>query len=799
MNSIYSKLLFLVLSLLVVSSAATMLAVMTATNNNVERQAATRLMVGGSVFESLMETRGDQLLESARVLTADFGFKQSVALKDMSTIASVLENHGGRINADIVTLFSLDGEPLASAADVETNAQTQFFQEWLSELHGESNPQMIANLGGSAYQLVVVEVRAPTPIAWAMIGFEIDIHFAESLKDMTLLDLSFTKVEAGEHKIIVSTLPSTAQRSLPGVGVGQSEVEDFAHLPIANGDVSGLSIMLSIPLVEERARFEVLQQHILAISAAVLFISLLILIPMLRGVTRPIQLLVLGAQRISGGDYGSPIDTSLRGGAEIEQLAQSFNNMQTAIAAREAHIIHQAHHDTLTGLPLRDKIAMDLGGKINAAVDGGHIAIVSISVQRVKSINNSLGFAIGDKLLNACAERWRERFSAPHVVGRSTASEFFLLYEVPAGESGLLLTERLHGLWSEPFVIEGFEINVPLTLGVATFPEHGTTPEALLRRSDIALNKALELRHPTEFYEKGEDEKHLKQIRLINDLKQAVQENQLTLHYQPKVNVKAGAVTEAEALVRWMHPELGFVPPDEFIGLAEQSGLMPSLSRWILRRGIDDACLWRAQGVDVAVAINLSAYDLVHDDLPSFVGSLLEQRSFPGSALILEVTESAMMEDPVIALKVLNEFKELGVRLAIDDYGTGYSSLGQMKQLPVDELKIDMCFVRNLGEELSDQVIVKSTIAMAHNIGLKVVAEGVEDEKAQSMLEAWGCDKLQGFFFSKPLPLDQFLKWMEKFEYQPGDFQGGGDEVKQSGSDGISANDDADDGQRRAS
>lgn len=766
-QSLYTKLLLLVLMLLVVSSIASLTAVITATNSNIERQANTRLSVGGSVLESLLDARGQQLLESAEVLTADFGFKQAVALRDINTLASVLENHGARINADVLTLFDLEGNLLASTSTINDRMQKQAVFSYLKEGGGANGLQANTTLDGMAYQLVLVQVRAPTPVAWAMIGFEINSAFVRELKDMTLLDLSFANVASGGSNLLVSTLPSTVRQQIANWSGGViPQSDNYNHLPVSLKGATGLSVLLSVSLEEERARFEILKRQIIAIGAIVLFCSLAILVPMLRGITRPIQGLVLGAKRVSGGDYGSQIKADSRSVAEIEQLAQSFNEMQTAIAAREEQIVHQAQHDNLTGLPLRDKVSVELNSTIHFLESNEQLAIVSMSVQRIKSINNSLGFAIGDKLLCACAHRLTLNFPEPHVVGRSTASEFVLLYYLGENESTAELSARLHQQWAEPFDIDSFSINVPLTLGIAHFPSDGNQAEGLLRRSDIALNRALELRHQTEFYIAGEDQKHLKQIQLINDLKYAMQSNQLTLYYQPKVNVEVGGVTEVEALVRWVHPELGFIAPDEFIGLAEQSGLMPLLSRWILERGVQDACTWRAMGYDISVAINLSAYDLVHDDLPVYVSKLLEEKNYSSKRLILEVTESAMMEDPDKALQVLHQFRKLGATLAIDDYGTGYSSLGQMKQLPVNELKIDMCFVRNLSSDASDQVIVKSTIAMAHNIGLKVVAEGVEDEQSQAMLEAWGCDKLQGYLFSKPLPLDELLQWLPEFSYQ---------------------------------
>jgi len=313
-------------------------------------------------------------------------------------------------------------------------------------------------------------------------------------------------------------------------------------------------------------------------------------------------------------------------------------------------------------------------------------------------------------------------------------------------------------------LINEFEVTIPIRAGVAIFPLHGDQTGQLLRRTEIALNSAKEKKCTVQFYEEGSDAKHLNRIRLINDLKQAIEQNHLVMFYQPKVDLKARRVTQVEALIRWFHKELGFVSPEEFITLAEQAGLMPALTRWVLLTVIKELSTWMESGIDLAMAVNLSAYDLAHDDLPDYIEKLLTEYKVPATHLILEVTESAVIEDPEQAMNVLHRFKKQGIKLAIDDYGTGYSSLGQLKSMPVDELKIDKSFVLNLDQDKDDQVIVRSTIEMGHNIGLTIVAEGVETKAAWLLLEEYGCDKLQGYFISKPASGADFLAWYKDYD-----------------------------------
>lgn len=231
------------------------------------------------------------------------------------------------------------------------------------------------------------------------------------------------------------------------------------------------------------------------------------------------------------------------------------------------------------------------------------------------------------------------------------------------------------------------------------------------------------------------------------------------MYYQPKVDLHSQSITQVEALIRWIHKDLGFIPPDDFIGLAESSGMMPDLTRWVLTSVASQIKIWRQQHVNVVVAVNLSAHDIAHDGLPGFIIQLLAEHQLTAGDLMLEITESAVMENPNQAIEVLKQFKSLGLDLSIDDFGTGYSSLSQLKSMPVDELKIDQSFILNLETSKDDQIIVQSTIQLGHNIGLRIVAEGVETQGAWHLLEQWGCDKLQGYFISRPMPANDFIKW----------------------------------------
>ena len=780
-NSLRTKILLLFLGLMIASSIATLAAVMVATDRNVERQVAEKLQVGVSVFERLMRARSDQLFNSAQVLTADFGFKQAVAIKDAATIESALHNQGERIQADLMMLKSLTGELIADTLGNEWQraASRQFaFTDLLPEARNNDGLQTVAMLNNELYQVVVVPVKAPIRIAWALIGFRIDSDFAAELKQLTSLDISFVRRNDADSKTLVSTLPRH-DLALQDFNISASDTNSrtrrftllrdqyLARTTLLSTDqTTQLSAIVSASLTQEMQKFLLLKQQIGVIALLVLLCSLAAVFFVAKSVTRPLNRLADAAQRISSGDYSEVVTLDKRAGVELEALAGSFNLMQSGIAERESRIVHQLHHDALTDLPNRISVSKSLQTMLDDRTLDAQIAVVSIHFNRLKQINDVFGYKIGDQLLQSCAAILVELTACPNIVGRLSASEFVFLRmvrdesELPSLVAQLL--ERLSG----PVSIGELDINISINVGVAMFPLQGSSAEQLLRRSDIALNRAVDKNTTCAYYEQGEDEKHLKQVRLVNDLKKAIDGNELVMYYQPKFDLRRGKVTQVEALIRWFHKDLGFIPPDEFIGLAEQSGLMPMLTRWILQQVVNQTGAWHREGLEIDTAVNLSAHDLMHDDLPGYVKQLMSDAKLAHRHLILEVTESAVMQDPEYAIKVLNCFKAANFSIAIDDYGTGYSSLGQLKKMPVDELKIDMCFIRNLTADTDDQIIVKSTIEMAHNIGLSVVAEGVEDQSSWQLLEGWGCDKLQGYYISKPIAASDFVAWYHSYSQE---------------------------------
>ncbi|MDZ7829676.1 MAG: bifunctional diguanylate cyclase/phosphodiesterase [Halofilum sp. (in: g-proteobacteria)] len=354
-------------------------------------------------------------------------------------------------------------------------------------------------------------------------------------------------------------------------------------------------------------------------------------------------------------------------------------------------------------------------------------------------------------------------------VARRGGDEFCVVAPCSGPAEADALVARIEGAWEEMLELGATTLRVDRSIGVALFPAHGDEVEVLLRRADIAMYSAKAHNLVSVRYESGWDEHHQRQLALVADLREAIDGDQLTLEYQPQIDLATGSVGHVEALLRWDHPELGRISPAEFIPLAENAGYVRSLTRWVVGQVVRQCGAWQADGTDLQVAVNISALDLLDDSLPAHVAQVLEHHAVPPERITLEITESAVMQDAAHAMQVLRALRDTGVRLSIDDFGTGESSLAQLRRLPVDELKIDKSFILDLHESDADdsiEAIVRSTIELGHNMGLSVVAEGVETPYAREWLLRYGCDLAQGFLFSKPLAPAALEQWVTRFRAQ---------------------------------
>ena len=420
---------------------------------------------------------------------------------------------------------------------------------------------------------------------------------------------------------------------------------------------------------------------------------------------------------------------------------------------------HQTLHDALTGLPNRAWF-YEQTEQLLAGGRAGSSAVMVMDLDRFKEVNDTLGHHSGDLLLCAAAGRIRNAVRESDIVSRLGGDEFAVLLPGASRERALQVAERVQETLEDRFNVTGATIDVEASIGIALFPEHADDVSTLLQRADLAMYKAKETHSGYTFYSEELDHGHPSQLSLLGELRRAIEREELVLHYQPKAALSTGEVTHVEALVRWQRPEHGIVPPAEFIPLAEHTGLIRQLSRYVLDAALRQLHAWLEAGLDIGVAVNLSARNLLEADLPDQIAELLLLRGVPAERLVLEITESTIMADPERALGVLGRLGEMGIRLSVDDFGVGYSSLSYLKRLPVDEIKIDRSFVANMDTQEEDAFIVRSTIDLARNLGLHVVAEGVETEAVWDELGSLGCDYGQGWYLGKPMPAAHLAEWL---------------------------------------
>jgi diguanylate cyclase (GGDEF)-like protein len=462
------------------------------------------------------------------------------------------------------------------------------------------------------------------------------------------------------------------------------------------------------------------------------------------------------ARRIQDGDYTAT--ANVESALEIELLAGSIDQMRKAVSEREDRIMRLAYHDALTGLANRARLIDRLEQLIAISKRSGvPVAVLLMDLDRFKNVNDALGHQHGDVVLQEVAHRLATLLRDSDTVARLGGDEFAVLLPQTSSAAATTVAAKVTAELDRPIEIAGQNVDVGASVGIAAFPEHGGDAATLLRAADVAMYAAKRSHAGVLVFSERHSQEQQKQLSLLSDVRKAIEEDELLLHYQPKVEIASGRVLGVEALVRWQHPRRGLVPPSDFIPFLEQSGHIRSLTRWALRAGIRQAARWSAR--DLVASINISARDLLHSDLPRFIAGLLAEHALAPDRLCLELTESAFAEDPATALATIERLHELGVRLAIDDYGTGYSSLSYIQRLPMHELKIDRSFVGGLLQSKDNQTIVRSTIELGHNLGLKVTAEGIEDAEALAMLARMGCDTGQGFYIAKPLAAADFDAW----------------------------------------
>lgn len=433
---------------------------------------------------------------------------------------------------------------------------------------------------------------------------------------------------------------------------------------------------------------------------------------------------------------------------------------------RSERLERMATTDELTGLANRGRLHERLREQIKAAEsDGKPFVVMLLDLDRFKEINDTLGHHYGDLLLKELGVRLAAHVGPSGLVARLGGDEFAVLPEVRTADPRTLekVAAQLVDCVQQPFVVDELSLDVGASVGIARYPFDGASAEVLVRLADVAMYGAKTAQSGYELYAAEHDHHSIHKLSLLSDMRRALGAGEINVHYQPKLQLSDLGVRGAEALVRWEHPKLGPLAPGAFVSAVEQTRLISSLTRHVLETSISQCAEWRRAGHDLSVAVNLSARDLLDRGLPHDIEGILSDCDLPPEALELEITERMIMSDPERAIAILAHLSGLGIHLSIDDFGTGYSSLARLKGLPINELKIDQSFVTSMLQDESDLIIVRSTINLGHDLGLEVIAEGVEDKPTLERLAVFGCDLAQGYYFSRPLPPDAFADWLSQF------------------------------------
>jgi diguanylate cyclase (GGDEF)-like protein/PAS domain S-box-containing protein len=453
---------------------------------------------------------------------------------------------------------------------------------------------------------------------------------------------------------------------------------------------------------------------------------------------------------------------------EAESRALERAHYEQALRKQADEHRHRSLHDDLTGLPNRRSLYERLALEMNTAGLGDEFSLLLVDLDRFKEVNDVLGHQSGDDLLRQVAARFTREVRTEDLLARLGGDEFAVLVRGRGGaQAGLEIARRLSDALCQEFILSGVPVHVEASIGIARYPQDGTDATALLRCADSAMYAAKELSTELELFDGRRDHHTPTRLARLGELRQALDRGELILHYQPKLLLETGRIPGVEALVRWQHPELGLLPPGEFVPLAEQTGLIKPLTSFVLRSALEQVSDWQAGGYDLSIAVNVSERSLLDPDFPDEVARLLEQASVAPDRLELEITEGTIMADPVRAAAVLRRLDALGVRLSLDDFGTGYSSLSRLRELPISEIKIDRSFAARIETDERDVAIMRSTIELGHNLGCSVVAEGLETAEALERVTSLGCDTGQGFHIARPLDAATITQWLAARRLDP--------------------------------
>jgi diguanylate cyclase len=751
-RSLRTRLTVAFVTLFVFAMSVVGMAVTAAVGNGARSMVRDELAATGAVYEAIWQTRTDQLRQGAGVLAQDFGFREAVATADEATVKSALDNLRARQGVDGALMMATDGYVTAAGAPLDEAAADSL---WSGLNAGTESGVLTAS--GQPFQAVAAPIMAPTLIGWVIFVDRLDQSEMTRLQDLSAIPLTAAVVSReGEvwRDASGADLPEATAKAVTD-GLAQEK-----RRPIPHDATQGESLTLAQPLpsFDERRPAVLTLTYPLKLALrpygdlffwlAIIGIASAVLLgcgawALSRSVTRPISDLDRAVHALERGEHAVAPVTS---GDEIGRLAAGFNAMVKGLKDREARLTHMALHDQETGLPNRRLLERQVAGIRDPRV-------MLIGLDRYEVVRNAIGHDAMSQLIQMLGVRLSS-LAEGRTIARAGVDALGFVFEGTDLTGVEAAAVRLLEAGATPVTVNGAPIDVALTVGIGDRGGPGAHIDSPIDRASVALDQARAARRPWAQFDEAAYGDPGGNLSLISELMTALSQGQVTLAYQPKHDYRAQKITGVEALMRWTHPKRGFVPPDLFIGMAEETGHIRALTEWAVQRALDDQRRLAEAGHDVTMSVNLSGR-LLSDE--SFADVVLAAKADAVGRLCLEITETAVMQDSEAALRMISRFADAGVSVSLDDYGSGLSSLAYLKQIQADELKIDKAFVMGLDQSSRDALLVKSTIDLAHGLGMKVTAEGVETETALALLRGMGCDMAQGYFIGRPMPLKDLI------------------------------------------
>jgi predicted signal transduction protein with EAL and GGDEF domain len=731
------------------------------------------LTSSGTVFDRVWDLRANQLQGGASLLSRDFGFREAVASRDEATIRSALENLRLRFGIDMAFIIGVDGR-ITGVDPAQLKGATARLMQAVEQ---EDNPSGVLMIGGVPHQTIAAPILSPTLVGWVVFASRLDPREMQKLERLSAIHVDAVVLgrddrgrawiaPPGASGLVGGVVSRDLTRAIDEAMADKTpEARDFrapdgAALTLVKplksiGGDGPAALLLSYPMARAMAPYSPMLAMIVLTGMAGITLLVIGSWILARSVTRPISVLDEAVQRLSRGENAA---VELTTSDELGRLAESFNAMASEIRERERRITHVALHDQETDLP--NRLGLDRAVEALVADASGRglkVAVLALGVDRFTHVRGAIGYALASAMMGEIGQAL-QRLRPGDPIGRVANSVLAAAFAVRDADEAKRIAAHLQHVLEAPVRLGDHAVDVSLTLGLAVFPDPVDDASALINRASIAVDQARAGHRKLALFDADAYGDPQAKLGLMSEMLDAIASGDIFIHLQPKYDLRLGRTTGAEALVRWRHPQRGMVGPDDFIPMAEETGHIRTLTEHVLSLAIAQQAELKAQGFDIAVSVNMSGR-LVGDQ--EFAEEALQLARQAQGGLCLEITETAVIAHPQRALENIERFADAGIRISIDDYGTGLSSLAYLKQMRAHELKIDKAFVIGMAEGQKDALLVRSTVDLAHSLGLKVTAEGVETAMVQALLTAMGCDLAQGYFIARPMPAADFAAFLQ--------------------------------------